>query len=158
LLAKKADNNSAFRRLLPHGLSDEREKAGFDAGFLKQLDQLIAQTDFSSIQHANFTKEQRPDVRGLFSDVLKTRLLTADSLVCRRPFLNYSIERDDEWIILRFEGEEIVLPLFLESSMVKMLGTTPFKVREIEGVTTEAGKLAIVKRFVALGFLTIISP
>ena len=157
LLANTADKNASFRSLLPHGLSGESEHASFNAAFRQQLQELIAQTDFLKIHNDHFAEKQRADIRGLFSDLLQAGRLTPDSVVCRRPSLRYSVERNDQWLIIRFAGEEIVLPLFLESSMLKMLGATPFKVREIEGNHSDVAKLEMVKRFIGAGFLTIIS-
>lgn len=156
-LAKQADEDANFRRLLPHGLNTENEQADFAAEFAEHLQKLIARTDFSAVHRADFIEEQRTDNRGRFTDSLQLEQLTADSVVCRRAFLDYSIERNEEWLIVNFEGEELTLPVFLENSLVKIFDEKPFKINEIEGIPNEAGKTALVKRFIQAGFLTIIS-
>ena len=156
-LAKKADEDEKFRRLLPHGLSGEKEQSDFAAEFTRQVSELLAQIDFPAIHRADFVDGQRTDGRGRFTDLLRLELLTADSVVRLRPSLDYLIERDDRFIIIRFEGEELILPSFLETSVVKMFEEKPFAVREIEGIPNDAGKLAMVRRFVQAGFLTVVS-
>lgn len=158
ILAKQADEDEKFRRLLPHGLSGEREKDDFAAEFTRQARELLSRIDFPAIHYANFVAEQRTDIRGRFTDLLGIEQITIDSQVCRRASLNYSVERNEQWITIRFEGEELILPLFLEAALVKMFEEKPFTAREIEGIPNESGKLALVKRFVQAGFLTIVAP
>lgn len=157
LLVKEADNDETFRRLLPHGLSSENERADFAAEFTERLQELIGRVDFPAMQYSSFIEEQRADPRGRFTDILQINRLTPDSMVCRRTSLDYLVEKTDQWITVRFEEEELVLPVFLETALDKIFGEKPFTVREIQGIPNEAGKLALVKRFVQTGFLTVIS-
>ena len=156
-LAKKADEDEKFRRLLPHGLSGEKERSDFAAEFTRQVRELLTQIDFPAIHRADFVEGRRTDSRGRFTDLLRLEGLTANSVVCLRPSLDYLIERDDQFIIVLFEGEELIVPLFLEASLIKMFEEKPFAVREIEGIPNDAGKLAMVRRFVQAGFLTVVS-
>lgn len=157
LLAKQADEKPDFRRLLPHGLSSSQEQVEFDAEFMRQLQGLITETDFSSLLAANFVEDQRTDNRGRFADLLRLERLTADSIVRRRHDLHYAVKRDHQWITIHFEGEEINLPLFLEAAVIQIFEEKPFTVGAIDGIPNEAGKLALVRRFVQAGFLTIVS-
>ncbi len=157
LLINEADKDENFRKLLPHGLSSEKEKADFVVEFTRNLHGLIERVDFPAMYNANFIEEQRADNRGLFTDSLQIENLTPDSLVCRRVPLDYLIEQTDQWITIHFENKEIVLPSFLKSALSKIFAEEPFIVREIEFIPKEAGKLALVKKFVEKGFLTIIN-
>lgn len=149
LLAKKAEDDASFRQLLPIGLN----KAVDD---LQKLQQLISESDFNEINHANFLQEQRPDIRGLFTDLLQTDSLTADSIVSIRPALNFSLDKTDEWLMVSFEGNEIALPLFLENTITEMVSNNQFKISEIEGIPNNKAKIALVSKFVRAGFLRII--
>lgn len=157
ILIEKAENDADFRRLLPLGLSSKKEKNEFAAETTKQLQELIAETDFAAMQNERFVKRRRTYIEGFFMDNLQMRKLSAESVICRRPFLDYSFERTDEWIIIRFGGEEISIPLFLETALAKFLEEKPFAVGEIEGIPNYAGKIAMAKRFIKAGFVKIIS-
>jgi hypothetical protein len=157
MLVREAEKDRNFRRLLPLGSSGENENSDFAAEFARHLQKLIERTDLTELCRAAFLENREADFRGRFTDSLQIEQLTVDSLVCLRASLDYSTERTKEWLFVRFAAEEIVLPLFLEQTMIKMFKEKTFAVREVEGIPNDAGKLALVKRFVKAGFLRIIS-
>jgi len=157
MLAEQADEDPAFRRLLPHGLSGAQEQGDFAASFTRQVQALLARVDLPKLPYTSFVEEQRMDCRSRFTDLLQIEQLTPDSVVRRRPSLHYLIDQTDQWIIMRFESEELSVPTFLAPALDTLLREQPFAVREIAGVPNDGGKLALVRRFVRAGFLTIVS-
>lgn len=151
---KKAEDDARFRKLLPHDFSTLDERKEFETEFKRDLIELLEMSDLSSMQYETFIDERRSDNRGRFSELLEINEISSETVVHRRPFLAHLVERDEQWITIRFEGEAIVLPRFLEVALNRILSTGSFAVHEIEGIPNDAGKVALVKRFIQAGLLT----
>ena len=124
---------------------------------MQQLQALLTNVDLPSLHYSSFVDEQPADGRGRFADLLSAEQLNLDSVVRGRPNLNSLVDRTGEWITVRFDGEEVVVPVFLAPALDTLLHTESFAVRDVAGIPNDAGKLALVRRFIQAGFLTVVS-
>jgi ribosomal protein L16 Arg81 hydroxylase len=159
-LVEIAQEDVAFRRVLPLGVQSEEDLANFIEEFRQKLKDLIAKTDIQTLidkNHAYFVERHLIDRQGHFTDLLNVEKISLETVVKRRAGIDYLIERNEKDINIKFGMEEISLPNYVSDSLAMFLQEETFAVKEIKGLITDSGKIALVKRFVQTGFLNIVS-
>ena len=157
-LSVRAEEDPAFRRPLPRALSGEREKIEFEEAFIRQVRLLMARHAPAVLyaENPSIAMANRPGAeRGRFIDLLKSHRISPGSVLCRRPDMEFSLEKDDGQILLRTPSDEIRLPFFLEPALQVLFRKQPFTVREIRGLLSESGKVRLATQFVRSGLLAI---
>jgi ribosomal protein L16 Arg81 hydroxylase len=155
-LARQAAVDPAFRRLLPHGMSSFADKAVFAKEFAQAMAALIERTDLATLS-ASFVQGRRQKHLARVSDLVNVDRLDTGSVVQRRPQLEVRVIRKDQWVTLQFNSEELSLPAFLTPALDSILGDAPFAVGDIQAIPSEAGRVALARRFLKAGLLTVVS-
>lgn len=159
-LVEVAQEDVAFRKMLPLGLQSEDDKTNFIEEFGQKLKELMAKTDIRSLvnnNHANFVERRLIDRQGHFTDLLQAEKIKLETVVTKRAGIDYLLEQNGKDICIKFSAEKIYLPSYLSDSLDLFLYDKPFAVSEIKGLISDSGKISLVKRFVQSGFLKIVS-
>lgn len=159
-LVEIAQDDVAFRKMLPLGLQNEEDKANFIEEFGQKLKELMTKTDIQTLvnnNHANFVERHLINRQGHFTDLLQVEKIKLETHLSKRSGIDYLLEQNEKDIIIKFGMEVIYLPCYLSDSLQLFLYDKPFAVSEIKGLISDAGKIALAKRFVQTGFLQIVS-
>lgn len=155
-LVRRAEADPWFRQLLPHGLTNPSERAAFADEFAAAMMQLLARTDVAALS-ASYVDHRKEKRSGRVADLVDLNRLSADSVVRRRPLLEVRLTQTGQWITLQFNSQELSLPVFLKPALDAILGEAPFAISTLSSVPTPAGRLALARRFVKAGLLTVVS-
>jgi ribosomal protein L16 Arg81 hydroxylase len=154
-LAKIAEKEDVFfRYTIPNGLSSNDERKQYAILFKQKLMALIERTspeDLLKKQEENFNAKQLFALQGRLKDILAIEQLNIDSIISRRKGFDFSIISSEVDTKILYGEQELSIPHFLEKDI--FLSELPFKVKDIKGLITTNGKLAIVRKFLESGFL-----
>lgn len=159
-LAALAMTDPIFRQGLPPGLSGEREQENFLQAFTQHFQRLWEKTGATTLlesRRRSFVAKRLVDQRARLSDLLQSDQLNLDSVVVRRPGVDFIVERNQRGAIIQFGIQKMIIERPFIASFDRFLDDRPFAVREIEGLLTEKGKIELTSRFVRAGWLTILS-
>lgn len=157
-LAAVAREDVVFRQALPHGFSTDKERTAFTDQFSQALQGLlggVAVEKLIELLHTDFLSNQEPARRARFADLLGLDRLHLDSIISRRPGVNYSTKQDAANLIVTFGKREVRLPRFMALTLESLLREEPHTVRGIQGPLSDEGKLELVKKLVQSGLLGI---
>lgn len=155
-----AQNDPVFHQSLPHRLSSKADKSRFTETFTQRLHTLITHVDLAALldrRAAAFVRHHLVDGRARFMDVLQVAHLSLDSVVSRRAHLAYRVEHRAHHLVITFAQQSLTVPRFMAPALALLWQEQPFAVRDLAGLLSDAGKVALVKRFVQAGFLTMAS-
>lgn len=156
-LFELAQEDETFRKMLPF-LQTEQDTTHFIEIFTQNIKTLMEKTDIQTLldkNHINFVERHLIDKRGHFTDLLRIEQINLDTVVSRRKYIDYLLEKREKDVCIKFSKEEISFPHFVYDSLEIVLQNKPFAVKEIKGLISDAGKLELVKKFVQTGFLEI---
>jgi hypothetical protein len=159
-LAALAMSDPVFRQGLPTGLSGEREQEHFLRTFTQHFHELWERTGAAALlenRRRSFVGRRLIDRQSRFSDLLRSERLNLDSMVVRRPGIDFVVERKERETVIEFGSRKMIIERPFTASLDRFLEDRPFAVREIEGLLTEKGKIELASRFVRAGWLTILS-
>jgi ribosomal protein L16 Arg81 hydroxylase len=150
------DEDVFFRRTIPNGLADEEAKKQYTATFKQKLHELLDKISPEKLlnkQDEHFVARQTLDFGGLLTTGLQLELLNEDSVVCKKKGFDCIIKTIGKETGIYFGDRQLTIPAFVDKAI--FLQDLPFKVKEVRGLLTAEGKLAIVKQLVEGGFLEI---
>jgi hypothetical protein len=127
--------------------------------FAARLQTLLAEAPPSTLfdrRFRDFVDKQHTGWPGRFSDVLRLREMSGDTVLCARAAIVREIEDCGDSITVRFAAVRTTVPKFLRACLDRVLDNTPFTIHEIPGLMTVDGKVEFVKPFVANGLLSIV--
>lgn|GEM_PF-1099511 len=159
-LATLAMSDPVFRQALPTGLSSAREQEDFLQTFTQHFHELWEKTGASALlesRRRSFVEERLFDQQARLSDLLQSERLNLNSIVVRRPGIDFIIERNHCETVIKFGTQKLIIERPFAPSLDRFLKDRPFAVREIEGLLTEKGKIELASRFVCAGWLKILS-
>ncbi|HKX28059.1 MAG TPA: cupin domain-containing protein [Blastocatellia bacterium] len=159
-LAALAKSDPVFRQGLPTGLSGERELEDFLRTFAQHFQALWEKTGASALlerRRRSLVGNRLVDQQARLSDWLQSERLNLDSIVVRRPGIDFIVERSHRRTVIEFGIQKLIIERPFVTSLDRFLKDRPFAVREIEGLLTEKGKVELASRFVRAGWLTILS-
>jgi ribosomal protein L16 Arg81 hydroxylase len=81
---------------------------------------------------------------------------TLDTLVRRRPAMQWKLSEEDREVNLHFHGKKLGMPSYVEPDL-QFIGKTeePFTARSLPGQLDEEGRLVLIRRLLREGFLTV---
>ena len=145
-----------FRRTIPNGLANEESKKQYTATFKQKLHELLDKISPEKLldkQDEHFVARQTLDFSGLLTTGLQLELLNEDSIVCKKKGFDCTVKTLSKETGIHFGNRRLVIPAFIDKAI--FLQDQPFKVKEVKGLLTAEGKLAIVKELIEGGFLEI---
>jgi hypothetical protein len=102
-----------------------------------------------------FITSRQPDTLGRSADYQRLGQLTAQSSVGPRADLIYRLQDNGDTVSLHVNTSEITLPAAATSALKFTLESPRFSVGDVPGLADESSKLALVRRLVREGLLTI---
>lgn len=145
-----------FRRTIPNGLASEEAKKQYTATFKQKLHELLDKISPETLlnkQAEHFAARQTLDFSGLLTTSLQLELLNEDAVVCKKKGFDYVVKTVGKETRIHFGNQRLAIPAFVDKAI--FLQDQPFKVKEIKGLLTGEGKLAIAKELIAGGWLEI---
>ena len=158
-LAALAEEHAGFQQPVPPDFAGLEARRLFEAEFAGRLRDLIAETLPAELIERRFralVETQSKGWPGRFSDLSRLQEITRDTVVCARSGIVHWVEDDGKVLNLRFAGSQVVLPRFLKACLDRILGDTPFAIRDLPGMVSDPGKVELVRKFVKSGFLAIV--
>lgn len=156
-IVKMAEHEDVFfRRTIPNGLASEEEKKQYTATFKQKLHELLDKIPPEKLldkQGEHFVTRQTLDFGGLLKTGLQLELLNDDSVVCKKNGFDYIVKTAGKETRIHFGDRRLTIPAFVDKAI--FLQDQPFKVKEVKGLLTAEGKLAIVKELIEGGLLEI---
>ena len=156
-LVKIAEHEDVFfRRTIPTGLASEEEKQQYTDAFKQKLHSLVDKISPKRLldkQSEHFATRQTLDFGGLLVTGLQTELINADTVVARKQGFDYVIKTVGNDTNIHFGTERLTIPPFVDKAI--FLQDQPFKIKEVKGLLTAEGKISIVKKLIAGGWLEI---
>lgn len=156
--AQTAAERVFFRQALPHPASTPEERRTFEDGFARELEALMAEVPVSGLmaqRRARFVGEQLREREGQFADLLRLQELGPESVLVKRPGLDYVLDHQHDEIRLRFGVHAVSVPTFLRAAMDVIIQGRPFRVRALPGLMTEQVRKDLIRELVITGFLRI---
>jgi uncharacterized RmlC-like cupin family protein len=95
---------------------------------------------------------------GRLTDVLRSDQLSLDTSVRIRQDATASITTRETYVLVAFGNKSVSLPIFLKPALDHLCREREIKIRRLEGLLSEDGKLQLVRDLVRIGFLCISSP
>lgn len=157
-LSEIAKEDEVFRQMIPLAMQSKHDKEIFIEKFTQNLRNLISKTDIQFLLNRineNFIKTHLISKKGQFADLLQMGQINLDTVVSRRKYVDYLLQKNETTISIKFDTEEITLPIFISDSLETILTKKVFAIREITGLISDSGKLDLVKKFIQTGFLKI---
>ncbi|MET0394539.1 MAG: cupin domain-containing protein [Chitinophagaceae bacterium] len=156
-LVKIAEHEDVFfRRTIPTGLASEEEKKQYTDAFKQKLHSLVDKISPKRLldkQSEHFATRQTLDFGRLLITGLQTELLRADTVVARKQGFDYVIKTAGNDTNIHFGTQRLTIPPFVDKAI--FLQDQPFKIKDVKGLLTAEGKVAIVKELIAGGWLEI---
>ncbi len=111
--------------------------------------------DLPETCRAKLAIEHHPSPRQRFSDVVQAPMLTPDSLVARRPEVDYSCARQGDQLLVTVRDQSILAPGIAEAALKWLARTEPFTPRELPTLLLPKRKVELVAELVKIGLLQI---
>ena len=157
-LSKTAESSFDFNRTLPNSFSSDDDKRKFADEFSEKLKELLRKTDDQEVvanERAVFVRDQFINADGWLLDLLHVDQLNLDSVVSRRPGIDYIVTENARNIEITFWNQKLSIPRILKPVVELISGDEPFRIHEIKGLISDSGKIDLVTDFVRSGLLTI---
>jgi hypothetical protein len=158
-LAEAAADCPFFEQPAPREFATEEAKRAFDAEFCGRLQALLAEIPASALierRFREFVDRQGTGWPGRFSDTLRLAEINSATILCSRSSIVRRIEDRGDSVEVQFAGTRTTVAKFLRPCLDRILDDTPFTIRDLPGLMTEAGKVEFVRPFVANGLLSIV--
>jgi ribosomal protein L16 Arg81 hydroxylase len=158
-LVAVARNHPEFQRPAPPASASMERKRQFEAAFSRNVCELLAATDVSTLLENRFhalVENQNHGWRGRFLDVLRLPEITPNTVLCVRPEIITRVENRGPKLVLHFAGQKIEVPQFLAGALERVREKVPFAITELPGMMTASGKVGFVRPFVQHGVLSIV--
>lgn len=155
-LAQKDD--VFFRKVIPHRLSSEKQRADYISAFNEKLNELLTKHPVEELikkQKANFIERQSIDLSDRLLDAIAIEQISPQTNVRRRTGFTYNMETDAQSTIITFGKKKIVLPKFVDKEL--FLQDASFKITDIKGLLTEENKITLVRSLIQTGYLKIVN-
>ncbi len=159
-LALVGQTHPLLQNPVPSRLATAAERDAFEGAFAEAVTGMVRENPIPSLLERHYVarvKNQRPGWPGRFSDAIHEGQLRPESVLRRRSNALVSVVRDGQGGVVSFSDKQITVPNFLLPSLDQLLGEDAFRIRELNGLMTEQGKVALAKRFVEAGILTIVA-
>ena len=157
-LAKSAEASLEFQRPLPDAFSSDDDRRKFNEEFAEKLRLLLAKTSAEQLaasERAVFARNQLINADGWLIDLLQVDQLKLDSVVSKRPGIDYVITEDGQNIEIVFGNNKLSIAKVLKPALELLSGDAPFSIHEIKGLISDSGKVELVSDFVRAGMLTV---
>jgi ribosomal protein L16 Arg81 hydroxylase len=156
-LALIAREDETFRRALPHGFSDSKQRDLFIEEFIADLRNLVQQADVKRLLDHNRAAVRIHPINNhsRFTDLIRLDGLRLDSVISRRQGTDFRRDQNDSNLVIKFAEQEFSFPNFMLDSLNSVLQDRPIMVADIRGLLSDAGKLELAKTLVRAGLLTI---
>jgi lysine-specific demethylase/histidyl-hydroxylase NO66 len=159
-LAAMAQDHPGFQQPVPPKFAGREARRLFEAEFARNLRDLVMEATLSDQlierRFLSLVETQSKGWTGRFTDLLRLEKMTADTVVCARAGIVRAIEDDGKFLNVSFAGNQIRVPKFLKSCLDRILGDTPFAIREMQGMASDPDRLELARKFVRTGFLAIV--
>ena len=158
-LAATALRTSGFQQPMPPRCAENDARQEFEAEFLEQLRNLLAQTQPSALIDAasqSLLESQSQGWPGRLSDLRLHNDITAKTIVRRRPGIIVSVRNEGKFLCVAFSDKRVIVAAFLGDALSLILGEREFATSELKGFIAEAGKVKLVAEFVRAGLLQIV--
>lgn len=156
-LAKIAEKQDPFfRRTIPHGLKTEAEIKEYLNEFTQKVNEIllkITPQQLLQAQQEDFIATQTFDFSGRLTDLLLLENLNLNSVVSRRTGFTYTLKQVEKAWLLKFGGKVLKIPDFIEKDI--FFQDEKFHPKDIKGLITNDGRLALVKEFILAGYLSL---
>lgn len=154
-IAKLAEQEDVFfRHAIPMGLKSDADKLQYELTFKRKLHELIEKITPQQLidrQYEDFVTNQIFNFGGSLLNLLQLENLSLNTTVSRRKGFTYLLKTVGKDHFIIFCGRKLTIPGFIEKDI--LLQDKPFKIRDIKGLITANGKLALVREFIEAGFL-----
>jgi mannose-6-phosphate isomerase-like protein (cupin superfamily) len=162
LVSRAALEEPAFRKALPVGFARER----FDRaparetlrGLLLDL-QTRADADADAVlDHFvdRFIADCPPLLRGQMRQLELLKDLTLETALGARPGTVHRLRREDAKVIVESHGRRITFPAYAEEAVAFAVARPRYRLRELPGGLDEAGRLALGRRLIRDGLVSIL--
>ncbi|MDO3642244.1 cupin domain-containing protein [Mucilaginibacter sp. L3T2-6] len=156
-LARIASEKEKFFRLtIPHGFSTITERNAYLATFKQKLNELIEHIEPEQLlekKSNDFVKDQTLNFRGKLISLLQLESLDLETVVSRQAGFECIFKTVKGEFTIQFGRQKVIIPPFIEKDT--LLQFEPFRVKQIKGLITDAGKLQLVHKLIEAGFLNI---
>jgi hypothetical protein len=98
---------------------------------------------------------KKPILEGHLLDLEAARSATLNTLVRRRPAMQWRLSEEDEDVYLHFHGKKLRMPSYVEPDLRFIAETEePFTGHSLPGQLDEEGRLVLIRHLLREGFLT----
>lgn len=153
------EQDPRFRESLPLGFaSDKRKQEMAEGHLLKLLDilrQQIKPTSIISNAVEVALQGRQPFLEGHLLDLEARSQVSLETRVRRRPEILWRLSVEDEKTCLYFHGKIVRMPSFVQSDLQFITEVDEFKALDLPGDLDEVGRLMLIRRLLAEGFLTV---
>jgi ribosomal protein L16 Arg81 hydroxylase len=156
-LAQSAAENAAFfRKSPPLGQAKTSDIENYTKALNAALNSLVENAGAEKmlqLQKEQFIKKQTLDFSGRLLDIFSSENLNADTVICRRKNFSYIIKQKGNEGIICYGNYELIIPAIVDRASLLQEGN--FKVKDINGLLTDNGKISLVRDYIEAGFFTI---
>ena len=158
-LAAMAQDHPGFQQPVPPLLAGRKARQLFESEFVERLRDLITESLPPQLIERRFyslVETQSKGWAGRFSDLSRMHEMSADTVVRARAGIVRVVEDEGKFLNVRFAERQVRVPKLLKSCLERILGDSPFAVREMQGMASDPDKLELARKFVRAGFLAIV--
>lgn len=158
--AKKVSEDSTFQQRIPLPLEGKEAYDNFLEDFHKEWGsfnkenspiEFVGKLNTATYHQQNAQKESR------LSDWLGTNQITSMTTLQKRKYVAHQLRKQGKTIHLLFHNKKLVFPIFIASFLDQILQEEPFKLSDINAQQSDQEKIALAKKLLQEGILTIVN-
>jgi len=154
-LLEHIDDDPWFRRSLPSSY-----KTGIDPrSFHEELARYISTVDLQAVTdglYAEFASARLPDSSNRLLDYVRLRDVNAATTLARKPDMFFDVQCPGDELVLRFNDKALRFPSPARESIQSILQAGAFRIGALPGEMDLESKIAVCRKLVEEGFLSII--
>jgi ribosomal protein L16 Arg81 hydroxylase len=147
-----------YRESLPPGFAtDEPAKTlamGHFDRLLASMSERVEPAEVIANAVETALQRMQPTLEGHLLDLQGHHMITAETVLRRRPDIVWRLRTEDKVAYLRFHGKEVRIPAVAEPDLRFITQADEFSAVDLPGDLDEAGRMVLIRRLVREGFLT----
>ncbi len=146
-----------FRKTMPTKYSDNEEKQKYLSLFKENIKQVIDNfsfEDFNENLSNSHYKTSSLNLSGRFRNIIEVDNITEQTEIKANFNMCVLIKEENGDLIIKLKDIQMIIPKIIDSSFVNKL--TSFKVKEIQGLLSNKGKIEFAKQLIRFGVFEIV--
>jgi hypothetical protein len=157
--AKMADEGADFQHKVPLPLEGKQAYQSFLNAFQekwKEFNQTHHPLDFVQELNSGVNHQKNGQKQTRLSDWIAMDDIELDTILQKIEHVAYELKKQGKMIQLRFHNKRLNFPIFVVELLEHLLQEEPYKLRDIDCQQGDMEKIALAKKLVKEGILTII--